>query len=327
MNNLEMMRKRLEYQGGINQEDRMIKDKYKTFLKTLKYSYQGADVFICQKHSSCEEVIYPAHRALINPNKLKQDYDDKIVSIDYDAKLQPGDVFEWMNTQSYWLVYLEALTEDAYFRGDIRRCKYKIKFKDADGQVCETWAAIRGPVETQIESIQKNQIRIDNPNWSLNILMPLNEQTLAAFDRYSEFLFAGRCWRVQAVDSISMRNILEIAAEEYYIDRDTDDVQEELKNGLVIEPVNPSPESVIEGETFIKPKIAEKFIAPGQGTWKAVCSHDALTAAPVQIDVDENDSSIAMITWLKTTSGQFNLIWTDAFGETDERTIVVESLF
>jgi hypothetical protein len=30
MNNLEMMRKRLNYEGG-NQEERMIKDKYKTF--------------------------------------------------------------------------------------------------------------------------------------------------------------------------------------------------------------------------------------------------------------------------------------------------------
>jgi hypothetical protein len=30
MNNLELMRKRLEYQGGIFQEDRMIKDKWRT---------------------------------------------------------------------------------------------------------------------------------------------------------------------------------------------------------------------------------------------------------------------------------------------------------
>lgn len=327
MNNLDMMRKRLQYEGGIKQEDRMIKDKYKTFLKTLKYSYQGADIFICQKYSSCDEVIYPAKRALINPNKLKQDYDDKIVSIDYDAELQPGDVFEWVNTQSYWLVYLAALTEDAYFRGDIRRCKHKIKFKDADGKICETWAAIRGPVETQIESIQKNQVRIDTPNWSLNILIPNNEQTFSAFDRYSEFLFAGRCWRVQAVDSISMTNILEIAAEEYYIDRDTDDTIEQLKNGLVIEPADPSPESFIEGEAFIKPKIVEEYVAPGPGTWKATCPNDATITAPVLLCVNEQDSSIVTVTWRKTTSGSFNLTWTGDNGDTDSRLIVVESLF
>jgi hypothetical protein len=30
MDNLDMMKKRFEFQGGIHQEDRMIKDKYKT---------------------------------------------------------------------------------------------------------------------------------------------------------------------------------------------------------------------------------------------------------------------------------------------------------
>jgi hypothetical protein len=37
--NKEMMRRRLEWQGGIAQEDRMIRDKYRTFLKALQYSY------------------------------------------------------------------------------------------------------------------------------------------------------------------------------------------------------------------------------------------------------------------------------------------------
>nr|DAN98361.1 MAG TPA: hypothetical protein [Caudoviricetes sp.] len=37
---------------------------------------------------------------------------------------------------------------------------------------------------------------MDKPNLSLNILMPRNEKTIHAFDRYSEFLFAGRCWKV-----------------------------------------------------------------------------------------------------------------------------------
>ena len=36
--------------------------------------------------------------ALINPNKLKQDYDDKIISIGYEYGFKPGDVFEWANT-------------------------------------------------------------------------------------------------------------------------------------------------------------------------------------------------------------------------------------
>nr|DAO08592.1 MAG TPA: hypothetical protein [Caudoviricetes sp.] len=74
--------------------------------------------------------IYPIYRALINPDKVKQDYDDKIISIDHMAKYEPGDVFEWKRTGTYWIIYLEEITEDAYFRGEIRRCRYKIKFKD-----------------------------------------------------------------------------------------------------------------------------------------------------------------------------------------------------
>jgi hypothetical protein len=90
----------------------------------------------------------PEVRALINPDKVKQDYDDKILSIDYQAGFEPGDVFEWKKTNTYWLIYLQEITEDAYFRGEIRRCRYQLKFKDDDGNYCSTWAAIRGPVET-----------------------------------------------------------------------------------------------------------------------------------------------------------------------------------
>ena len=87
-------------------------------------------------------------KALINPDKNKQDYDDKILSIDNATNFKPGDIFEWINTGTNWIIYLNELTEDAYFRGEIRRCRHKIKFRDEDGNICATWAAIRGPVET-----------------------------------------------------------------------------------------------------------------------------------------------------------------------------------
>lgn len=318
MNNLEMMRKRLEYRGGIAQEDRMIKDKYRSFLDSLLYSYQAAKVQMTTALN--KEFDYAqTFKSLINPDKVKQDYDDKILSIDYKSGFDVGDVFEWKGTQTQWLIYLRELTEDAYFRGHIRLCKYQIKFKDEDGNECVTWAAVRGPTETAINSIQKNQIRLDNPNWSLNILMPLNNKTLKAFDRYSEFLFAGKCWRVEAVDSISMKNILEVNAQEYYIDRDTDDVANELKNGLVIEPSNPTPDSLIQGETFIKPQIAETYTAPdANGEWKV------LENCPVCIR-KMTETSVE-VTWRKSVSGQFTLQWSKD-DLVDQKIIVVESLF
>ena len=329
MINLEMMRKRFEWQGGIHQEDRMIKDKQRTLHRALLYSYQAASIEMVQKNTEVLEIdpsgidadmgVYGEIRALINPDKVKQDYDDKIVSIDYEHGYEPGDVFEWKKTGTQWIIYTQEITEDAYFRGEIRRCRYKIRFKDQDGNWCSTYAAIRGPVETQINSIQKNQQRIDIPNLSLNILMPRNKKTLHAFDRYSEFIFAGKCWRVEAPDSISMKNIIEINAEENYWNDTTDDLEKEMKEGLVFEPTNPTPDSKIVGETFIKPKIAATYsVDIADGEWKI------LEDVPVCLQVTGNQT--VTVIWNKTVSGQFTLQWVKG-NDVREKVIVVESLF
>lgn len=328
MSNFEMMRKRLEWQGGIAQEDRMIKDKWRTLLRTLKYSYQACDIALAQAQQEIlNEGLEPEHpivRALINPDKNKQDYDDKILSVDYIHQFKPGDVFEWKNTGTHWIIYLQQLTEDAYFRGEIRRCRYKIKFKDEDGNICYTYAAIRGPVETQIDSIQKNQERIDKPNLSLNILMPRNEVTIKAFDRYKEFILDGRCWKVKAVDPISMtidrQGVLEVNAQEDYINEVTDDETNEIKDGLIVEPDEPTPNSEINGETFIKPAIPEIYsVDIDGGTW-------CIRENNVPVDIEPIDNKSVQITWKKMTSGQFTLVWNSG-SDTYEKVIVVESLF
>lgn len=328
MSNFEMMRKRLEWQGGIAQEDRMIKDKWRTLLRTLKYSYQACDIALAQAQQEIlNEGLEPEHpivRALINPDKNKQDYDDKILSVDYIHQFKPGDVFEWKNTGTHWIIYLQQLTEDAYFRGEIRRCRYKIKFKDEDGNICYTYAAIRGPVETQIDSIQKNQERIDKPNLSLNILMPRNEVTIKAFDRYKEFILDGRCWKVKAIDSIGMtidrQGVLEVNAQEDYINEVTDDETNEIKDGLIVEPDEPTPNSEINGETFIKPAIPEIYsVDIDGGTW-------CIRENNVPVDIEPIDNKSVQITWKKMTSGQFTLVWNSG-SDTYEKVIVVESLF
>ena len=328
MSNFEMMRKRLEWQGGIAQEDRMIKDKWRTLLRVLKYSYQACDIALAQAQQEILdeglEPEYPIVRALINPDKNKQDYDDKILSVDYIHQFKPGDVFEWKNTGTHWIIYLQQLTEDAYFRGEIRRCRYKIKFKDEDGNICYTYAAIRGPVETQIDSIQKNQERIDKPNLSLNILMPRNEVTIKAFDRYKEFILDGRCWKVKAVDPISMtvdrQGVLEVNAQEDYINEVTDDEINEIKDGLIVEPDEPTPNSEINGETFIKPAIPEIYsVDMDGGTW-------CIRENNVPVDIEPIDNKSVQVTWKKMTSGQFTLVWNNG-SDTYEKVIVVESLF
>lgn len=195
----------------------MIRDKRKSLDKATMYSYQACWVKKIQDKDSLDvtDLNYPLARALINPDKNKVDYDDKIISIGFEHDFHPGDVFEWCRTHTYWLVYLQDVDEIAYFRGEIRRCDYQINWLDEDGNELSTYAAIRGPVETKINFIQKHQISIDEPNYSLHILLPRNEDTMKQFKRYSKFYLKTAdapddsiCWRVEATDSISTKGFL-----------------------------------------------------------------------------------------------------------------------
>ena len=303
----------LQFQGGYPQQDRMIKDKYRSFQRALKYSYQGAWI----QPIGREEKF----RALINPNKVKQDYDDKIISVDYQYNLKPGDVFNWVNTNTYWLIYLQELTELAYFRGDIRKCNYTIDWLDENGERQSVYAAVRGPVETKISYIQKEGISIDRPNFSLNILIPKNEQTLAYFKRYTKFYLqedTSICWRVEGLDSISMPGVIEMTAVEYYINEFLD--EDGIVDQLNVKPIPPDAATTeIEGPTFIKPKTTCAYVYMGEdgteGEWSVVEKD-----MPVEITVVSD--TIISLKWLKNYSGQFTLKCGNA-----TKTVVVESLF
>ena len=315
----------LEINGGVAQQERMIYDKRRSLDKAVLYSYQGALV---------RNIYAPEHeepvRALINPNKNKMDYDDKVLSVKYEYGLGVVDVFEWVGTNTYWLIYLQDLTELAYFRGDIRRCSYEISWKDEDGYH-STLAAIRGPVETKINYIQKHQISIDEPNYSLHILMPRNEETLKYFRRYSKFYLQGEdpgspkiCWRVEATDWISTPGILEITAVEYYINETEDNVEEGIVGDLIAKDLNPNDdkiESTIVGDTFIKPKIVYSYHyegpkLPSNTKWKLDKKY------PVEIKVNPEDRTQLTLKWLSNYSGQLEL----SYGSFT-KTIIVESLF
>ena len=313
----------LRINGGPSQQERMIFDKRRTLDRAVLYSYQGALV----KNILAAEDDKP-ERALINPNKNKVDYDDKVISIPYEYGMTVGDVFEWIGTKTYWLIYLQDLTELAYFRGDIRRCSYEISWEDEDG-LHSTYAAIRGPVETKIDYIQKHQISIDTPNHSLHILMPRNKDTLTYFQRYSKFYLQDPeegalqvCWRVEATDWISTPGILEVTAVEYYANESEDDVEKGLVGSLITKPINPNStesEYKIAGDTFIKPHgvYTYKFRGLGGNTWTIDTDK-----YPVQFTVNPKDDREIHLTWTSSFSGQFEI----KYGNTT-KTIVVESLF
>ena len=307
---------RLNHQGGNLQQNRMIKDKRRSLDRALVYSYQGADVR--KIDSTSDDYV----RALINPNKLKQDYDDKIISVGYEHHFECGDIFEWKGTETYWLIYLQDLTELAYFRGDARKCSHQINWEDENGKH-STYAAIRGPVETKINYIQKHGISVDNPNYSLNILLPKTADTLSYFQRYNKFYLADDelkvCWRIEAIDWLSMPGILEINAVEYYVNEFEDNLEDGTVGTLKTEPINPNNsfiEDTIIGETFIKPKREYEYEYIGNlvGKWSVKENY------PIKLI---QDGKKVKLRWLNTYSGQFDLIYADCF----KKTIVVQSLF
>lgn len=317
---LDHMKVLLENAGGHLQQERMIYDKRRTLDRAVLYSYQGALIVKDGLDDECRRPF----RALMNPNKNKPDYDEKILSVGYEYGIKPGDTFEWKNTKTHWIVYLQDLTELAYFRGNVRRCSYEISWEDEDGNIQKTYAAVRGPVETQINFIQKHQISVDEPNHSLNILIPRNEETLKYFRRYSKFYLQGTdegspevCWRVEATDWISTPGILEITAEEYYINRTEDDVEEGLVGVLRVEPVDPNPiECSIEGEYTIKPRMTYTYVYTGDevADWRIDGSY------PVTIVSKEGNT--ILIKTKSNTGGSFEL----CYGNT-RKIIKVESLF
>ena len=306
------MKKRARALNNDRQIERMTRDKLKSLHRALLYSYQSAWI---KKEGSDQY-----HRALINPDKIKFDYDEKIVSIDPKWGYKPGDVFEWRNTGTRWLILKQELTEIAYFRGNCRRCQAIEVINTNTGENEIIWAAIRGPVETKIDSIQKNGISVDRPNLSLNIYVPLTDQTRVLFDRYKKFKFQGRTWQVTAPDDISTPGILEFSAEENY-DCDHED--------LIIDIIDPNIKeedsiNIIEGETFIKPLSSYIYTVKEyniNNSWKVLLESENKDVEDVLSYEILEDNSLK-ITWTAIISGSFILTYGDL-----EKTIIVQSLF
>lgn len=334
VDNANHMAQALVVRGGLPQQERMMRDKRKALDKATLYSYQAVRIKKIQARENCKDgpIQSSTVRALINPNKLKVDFDEKILSVGFEHQFECGDIFYWERTNSYWLIYLQDLDETAYFKGNIRRCYYYIDWLDDNNEKYRTYISVRGPAETRIDDIQKHNIVINQPNYSLDILMPKNEETMKRFQRYSTFYLKDNldpdskiCWRVEATDSISVPGVLEIRAVEYYADKDKDDIE----NGLVgiLEPIpqDPNPDTskaviFISGKTFIKPKKLYTYTLgiPSRQQWHV----DEKYPVELRPYFDANGNSCVEIKWKSPYSGEFEL----CIGNF-KKSIVVESLF
>lgn len=312
MDNLNKMQLRAFYANNDRQRNRMVQDKLRSLHRALLYSYQSAWI----KKDGTEEENYV--RALINPDKVKFEYDEKIVSVDFEHGFKCGDTFEWRGTDTHWIILKQELTEVAYFRGNIRRCQ-PLYVVDPETQEKDTiWMSIRGPVETKINTIQKAGIVADVPNMSLVFYISNTERNRELFERYKRFEFEGRYWEVQAPDTISTPGIIEVTAEEDY---------ECHGDELLFETVDPNPvvkpsEDAIIGDTFVKPLTTAVYNASTNkaGTWSVTLPSENKDIQDVlEWRVEDNQ---LIVRWTAMISGSY-IVHYGAL----EKTIIVESLF
>lgn len=220
---------RTQYLGG-NQLDRINKQKLRSFQAALKNDYQTRYI----KTNS-----HAAWPCLINKNSLKSDYDKEYISVEYAAGLESGDTFECLDDGSHWMIYLPIITETAYLRSEIIRCRYTL---NVDGE--KYWVYFQGPTETDLRWFIKNQINVNELNLSGTIYIKNDEKTKKFFKRFTHLKLDGHVWEVQVTDAISVPGILELEIQEYY-----DNSIAELPE---IKLDQETPLNVIKGQTVVK---------------------------------------------------------------------------
>lgn len=236
MSALENMKTRLDYNGGIAQIARMNTDKLRSLKKAMTASYQAATAILADGRQ---------FKCLINPDKIKNTYDNKILSIPFEdvclnaskkgttsqgivpINLKAGDVFTWKENGSQWLVYLQRLEETAYFRSEIRKCNKTIEINGNKYPVY-----VRGPEQLTIDWQKGNLEMFNKENYTLLMYITKNEETLDYFHRFTKIEIDGLPWEVQVVDSIATEGIIEVSLKETY----KNTIEKEIKKEEIIIP-------------------------------------------------------------------------------------------
>ena len=310
---------RLNYMGGKKAENRMINDKLRTLKKALLYSYQAATAVLSDGRE---------FRCLINPDKLKNDYDNKILSIPFrdiclntekldiptslaeePTNIKVGDIFTWKETNTDWLVYLRYLEEDAYFRAEIRLCNGSV---EVNGNVYKAY--IRGPVETAIKWNQKKGINWNIPNYTKIAYVAENAET-SAIKRFDILKVDGENYEVQAVNrDTSSDGIIIIHLSEYY----TNSIEEEMKQQEAEQPpIKEEVVSAIEGPVEVESYERYVYSIESAGGEWSVSNKKARI-------VKQNDTSV-LVEIMSGRSGDFDLIYSHPNGETAIVNIQIQS--
>lgn len=300
MSGLNRMKQRMEYAGGDN-DGRLAQGKLKSFHAALK-SYQGEWITFNDK----------IHRCLLNPDQLKEDYDIKMFSVDFNTNIKEGDVFLWNRTNSHWLVCLQQLSEEAYFRGQVRKCNYQI---DVDKTLY--WVAVTGPSEKDAEWATRYSIAYDKLNYTILLYITKNDETNAFFERHKKVKFDNHTWKVTAVNRYSQSAILEVVLEEDFNNNfEEEKIEEELPEVVTPFSISPSiigPRSVRVYDTSVVYSIENA----SNGKWLVSSS---------KVKIVNSDSSTCEIDILTGKASSFKISYVREGCDTIDLDVTIKSL-
>lgn len=237
----------------------------------------------------------PLFRCLINHDKLKVDYEDKIISIPFEeppigsvdpieTNFHNGTVFKWVHgnkedwtPNTYWIVYMQYSEETAYFRAEIRKADEQIEIITIDDQGNENSVSYRGwmtgPNETSVLWNTKRGVTWNDMNYTKLLYITKDENTLAFFQRFDRIIINGKPWQVQAYNesySTSKNKgedsgIIRVALKETYVNstqfvkEKIEDFEQRRERAKNIEPKDIGP--YISGPTTAKPYQELVYIA------------------------------------------------------------------
>ena len=226
---------------------------YPELNNSERYSDEYVNVLKNLINANVEEEPY--FRCLINHDKLKVDYEDKVISIPFEentvsidstkdnddlveTNFHNGTVFKWVHgnkeewvPDTYWIVYMQYSEETAYFRGQIRKADEEINIVIVEPDGSETEQTYRGwmtgPNETNALWNVKKGIVWNDLNYTKLLYITKDENTLAFFKRFDKIMINGSPWEVVAYNenygansSTTDSGIIRVALKQTYTSTD-----------------------------------------------------------------------------------------------------------
>ena len=220
-NNLISIITLLQDQQELSDSQKLTLDDLETeynFLESDRYS----SIYIGQLENIVDSLVnqQPLFRCLINHDKLKVDYEDKIISIPFseppiggvdpiETNFHNGTVFKWVHgnkeqwtPDTYWIVFMQYSQETAYFRAQIRKADEEIEIIIVDPEGNQSSVTYRGwmtgPNETTALWNVKKDVTWNDMNYTKLLYITKDEDTLAFFQRFDRLIINGKPWQVQA---------------------------------------------------------------------------------------------------------------------------------